>query len=184
MTDLEGVEWIDLRGYKDYLLLKKPIRVERTPDNFYVKAFDVSFPLEYNLKQIKEGLVEIYKTFLDAAANDKLSESNEKKWDKILEYVDYDGMWHLLASPMRNIVELVEKEGRRLIKVGLTDDREEFEVRNKLKNYLKTLPLGYYMMTITFSKNKIVNLDEIVFESEFTKEFTKISEEYQEKKDI
>ena len=120
-----------------------------------------------NLNQIKKGLVETYKSFLNIAGNDGLNESGEKRWDKICEYVDYDAMWDLIKKPRRDIINLIEKENKRFIQYFLFPTERNFEIPTKLKNHFKTLPLGVYEVSITYNKEgKITNLDEIVKSSQ------------------
>jgi hypothetical protein len=151
--------WIDLTGDKDYLVLKKPIRVEKKQDEFYVKEFELSIPLNYNLNQIKKRISERFKELITTPTS-KEDERYKKLWEKIIDIVDCDAWWENHHKGSSRLFKLTEgKDKKRFIQLVNSTNKT---IPKRQKEYFNNLPLGVYKGSMKYSGgNRIKSIDEI-----------------------
>jgi hypothetical protein len=148
--------WIDLMGGQDYLPLKKPLRIHKTDNGFYVKEFELNLPGNYTLDQIKQGIKDKY--FELFSKNDFTSSDNDKiLWEKVVEsgIVDYDAIWDKLNKGRSTQFKLREnKDKKRSIRILHPVKYMYREIPKQYKNYFENLSLGIYQASIKYSISK------------------------------
>lgn len=173
--------WIDLFGGKDYLPLKKPLRVKKTNQGFYIEEFELMLPKNCDLKQIKKSLREKYESLLFRETISDEENDKERLWIKIVEsdIVDYDAFWDMISTGNKNLFRLVNKKGNKR-GINFIGRNYLMDIPKKYEEYFNELPLGTYQASFKYvSENEIREIDElspINLNNKTNKNLTKIIE--------
>jgi hypothetical protein len=156
------IPWIDLTGSLDYLPLKKPIRIVNNGNEFYVKEFELTFPRDYTIEEMKKGLRKRYEELL-FPKNEKSREKNQDLWERIVksDVVDYDAFWDNISTGKASLFKLVEKKDKNK-RIKLINSNRYKEIPRDYKNYFEKLSPGFYKGSIKYSNTqRIKSIDEI-----------------------